>query len=191
MTTESTRQLILATALSLVQAKGYNGFSYRDIAEKIGSKTASIHYYFPKKSDLGKSLIVDYRIRFNSALQNIDQDTGSAAKKLQKFTDLFIQILEQENRMCLCGVLANDINSLPREIVEEVRNFITDTEQWLTRVLISGCETGCLQIDGNPEDQAKTMFAALEGAMISARAFNDKRRLEKVTKQLHAAIMAS
>lgn len=191
MTAESTQQLILATALSFVQAKGYNGFSYRDIAEKIGIKTASIHYYFPKKSDLGKSLMADYRIRFNSALQNIDQDTGNAAKKLQKFTDLFIQTLEQENRMCLCGMLATDINTLPREIVEEVRNFITDTEKWLSRVLISGSETGCLQIDGNPEDQAKAMFAALEGAMITARTFNDKRRLEKVTRQLHTAMMAS
>jgi TetR/AcrR family transcriptional repressor of nem operon len=190
MTTESTQQLILATALSFVQAKGYNGFSYRDIAEKIGIKTASIHYYFPKKSDLGKSLMVDYRTRFKDALQHIDQDTDGAIKKLQKFTNLFIRTLEQENQMCLCGMLASDINTLPREIVEEIKKFITDTEKWLTHVLISGCETGCLQIDGNPEDQAKTMFAALEGAMITARTFNDKRRLEKVTKQLHTVIMA-
>lgn len=189
MTAESTRQLILSTAFSLIQSKGYNGFSYRDIADQIGIKTASIHYYFPKKCDLGRALMADYRDRFKDALLAIDQDTDESTKKLHQFTSLFIQTLAQGNRMCLGGMLATEISTLPVEIVEEVKGFIAETEKWLTRLLTRGCQAGCLQFAGNPEDQAKILFAALEGAMITARTLNDKRHLEKVTKQLHAIMI--
>ena len=37
----------LNLAETLVRTRGYNGFSYRDLAEQIGIKTASIHYRFP------------------------------------------------------------------------------------------------------------------------------------------------
>jgi TetR/AcrR family transcriptional repressor of nem operon len=189
MTAESTRQLILSTAFSLIQSKGYNGFSYRDIADEIGIKTASIHYYFPKKCDLGRSLMADYRARFKDALLTIDQDTDESTKKLHQFTDLFIQTLAQGNRMCLCGMLATEISTLPEEIVKEVKGFITDTEKWLTHLLTRGCQAGSLQFAGNPEDQAKILFAALEGAMITARTLNDRRHLQNVTKQLHATMI--
>jgi len=191
MAAESTRQLILSTAFSLIQSKGYNGFSYRDIADEIGIKTASIHYYFPKKCDLGRALMADYRSRFKDALLAIDQDADDSTNKLRQFTALFIQTLAQENRMCLCGMLATEISTLPVEIVEEVKGFIADTEKWLTRLLTRGCQAGWLQFAGNPEDQAKALFAALEGAMITARTLNDRRHLEKVAKQLHATMIVT
>ena len=46
------------SAQHLVQTRGYHAFSYADIAEEVGSRKASIHYYFPSKTDLGKALCV-------------------------------------------------------------------------------------------------------------------------------------
>ena len=183
--------MILSTAMSHIQSKGYNGFSYRTIAERIGIKTASIHYYFPRKSDLGKFLMVDYKSRFKDELHHIDRDIDDAPMKLQQFTNLFIQTLARGNRMCLCGMLAIDIVTLPPEIVEEVMGFIRDIEQWLTHVLTRGREAGSLKFDGPPEDQAKVMFAVLEGGMMTARILNDSHHFEQVIRQFLATLNSS
>ena len=57
---KNTAELILDAAQVLVQEVGFNGFSYAHIAEKVGIRTASIHYHFPNKEDLGEALITRY-----------------------------------------------------------------------------------------------------------------------------------
>lgn len=44
-----TNQQILYYARNFLQCRGYNGFSYKDISQKLGIKNAAIHNYYPKK----------------------------------------------------------------------------------------------------------------------------------------------
>jgi len=55
MTDTATR--ILDIAERQMRQHGYNAVSYRDIAAEMGIKSASLHYHFPKKADLGISLV--------------------------------------------------------------------------------------------------------------------------------------
>ena len=64
----------MTAARAMVQARGYNSLSFRELAKEIGIKSASVHYYFPTKGDLGAALaeadIVDdplIRCLFNDA----------------------------------------------------------------------------------------------------------------------------
>ena len=61
MSDRDTRMEIIDLAERLVRVRGYNGFSYRDLAEQIGIKTASIHYHFPTKADLGEAMVENER----------------------------------------------------------------------------------------------------------------------------------
>ena len=54
------KESILKLADHLIKAKGYNAFSFHDLSKAIGIKTASIHYHFPTKSDLGIAIIQDH-----------------------------------------------------------------------------------------------------------------------------------
>jgi TetR/AcrR family transcriptional repressor of nem operon len=51
---KTTKTTLLDVAEELLLTRGYNGFSYNDIAEKVGIRKASIHYHFPSKSGLGE-----------------------------------------------------------------------------------------------------------------------------------------
>jgi TetR/AcrR family transcriptional repressor of nem operon len=55
-----TREQIMALGRSTVQAHGYGGLSFRELAKAIGIKSASIHYHFPAKADLGAALVQAY-----------------------------------------------------------------------------------------------------------------------------------
>lgn len=52
-----TRENIVDKAEELIRTKGYNAFSYGDIAGVLHIRNAAIHYYFPSKADLGVSVV--------------------------------------------------------------------------------------------------------------------------------------
>ena len=52
---------ILDVAERLVQTRGFNAFSYADIAAALNITKASLHYHFPTKAILGERLVERYR----------------------------------------------------------------------------------------------------------------------------------
>ena len=53
---------ILDVAERLVQLRGFNGFSYADVAAELGITKASLHYHFPGKAELGEALIPSVKV---------------------------------------------------------------------------------------------------------------------------------
>lgn len=181
-------QTILDVAQDLLQERGYNAFSYRDLSRQVGIQTSSIHYYFPTKEDLAKALTVRYRDHFRVALSQIDEQTQNPKTKLELYLRLFTESFKSSNRVCLCSMLATDFANLPEPVQEEIKNLFADNERWLTKVLEAGREQGVLKFEGAPELKAKAIFAALEGATISARTFEDEGRIACVTDWLKSIL---
>ena len=186
----TTSEQIIETATVLLQKHGFNAFSYSDISKLIGIKTASIHYHYPSKYDLGKSLMKKYRLMHQVAMKDIDTETSSPLKKLQAFAEIFNCTMGNDYRMCTCGMLTTDISSLPDSIKVEIQGFYVDSETWLASILKEGIEKEVFKLDVSPAECAKTLFSSFEGAMLSARAFEDKSRLTKSLKQIIKQIQA-
>lgn len=179
---------IIDCAQELVQARGYNAFSFRDLAEKVGIKSASVHYYFPTKGDLAEALVVRYRAQFNGALTRIGASGGDAKARLNDYCDLIYRSFASNNLICLCGMLATDAASLPPQAKREVRGFFSDNEIWLAALLESGRANGAFRFEGATAPRAASMFAAIQGAMISAYTFGDANRLQNALDWLRSTI---
>ena len=182
-----TRTQVLDEAQELAQTRGYNAFSYRDLAHRIGIKTSSIHYYFPAKEDLGTALVARYRTTFKDALTNIDAQTDDPLRKIASFAELFVDTL-LAGRICLCGMLATDFPTLPEAVQQQVQTFFSENELWLEKVLKNGRDQGALHFKSTPKAMAKTIFSTLEGAMIAARLFNDDKRLRSAADWVQDAL---
>src|SRR2546423_2985232 len=96
-----TASRILDIAERLVQVRGFNGFSYADIASELKITKASLHYHFPGKAELGEALIARYAARFATGLAAIDERGGEAPEKLAAYAAIYAGALS-EGRMCLC-----------------------------------------------------------------------------------------
>jgi len=180
METNSTvREQVLNHAAELIMQRGYNGFSYRDLSTLVGVKTSSIHYYFPAKDDLVLEAINEYSSEVLSAVRSIDE-TLSADKKLGEYAKLFTNTLGDSGRICLCGMLAADIGSLPDNIRQAVQTFFKANENWLTQVLVQGAAEHTLMFNGEAESVARTIFAAFQGSVIASRLFNTNARLSEI-----------
>ncbi len=74
----NTATRILDVAERLMQTRGFNGFSYADIAAEVRITKASLHYHFATKAELGRTLIERYSGAFQSALQKIARERSDA-----------------------------------------------------------------------------------------------------------------
>src|SRR6266508_501043 len=136
-----TASRILDIGEELVQTRGFNGFSYGDVAADLKITTATLHYHFPGKAELGRALIARYAVRFFDALSAIDARHSGAPARLQAYAELYATVL-RERRLCLCGMLASEYNTLPEPMRDAVIQFFDENELWLTRVMEDGSEMG-------------------------------------------------
>jgi TetR/AcrR family transcriptional repressor of nem operon len=182
-TEPKTAERILDIAERLVQERGFNSFSYADIARELGITTASLHYHFPGKAELGQALIERYAERFSGALSRIDSDLPDARTKLEAYAGLYADVL-RGRRMCMCGMMAAEYQTLPEPMRAAVIRFFDDNQLWLARVLEEGRDDESLAITGSVDETAQSILGTLEGAMLVARPYADVSRFTATAAQL-------
>jgi len=184
-----TSQRILDVAEQLVQTRGFNGFSYADIAQALDVTKASLHYHYPAKADLGKELIERYERNFLAALARIDAESTDARVKLRRYAAIYAGVLSGD-RMCLCGMLAAEFATLPKPMRDPMRHFFDENERWLTVVLQKGKKDKTLKFSGTAAQAAQTLVGGLEGAMMIARSYGDFERFASTSDRLLASLGA-
>jgi TetR/AcrR family transcriptional repressor of nem operon len=184
-TPSSTASDILDAAEGLLQLRGFNGFSYADVSSELGITKAALHYHFAGKAELGESLIRRYNERFEAALAAIDATETSAPDKLLAYCGLYRATLHGQ-RMCLCGMLAAEYNTLGQPMRDAIGRFFEQNRDWLAALLEAGRKEGTLSSAGRADQAAQTIIAALEGAMLVARPYHDSAVLDAVIDRLLA-----
>lgn len=171
----ATASRLLDAAEALAQTRGYNGFSYADVAADVGITTASLHYHFPTKADLGRALVERYTATFASALLEVAGAGNDALGRLRGYAGLYERVLTA-GRMCLCGMLAAEYATLPSPVQRAVRGFFDANDAWLTDVFAQGRARGTLAFSGSARDAAQVWTSTLEGALLLARSYGDPAR---------------
>jgi TetR/AcrR family transcriptional regulator, transcriptional repressor for nem operon len=178
---------ILDVAERLVQIRGFNAFSYADVAGELGLTNAALHYHFPSKGELGEALTARYAFRFMGALAEIDESSSDPLLKLDGYVGLYADVLRSQ-RMCLCGMLAADYETLSSGMQNAVADFFERNERWLAEVLKQGRDIGTLSFLGSPLEEARSIVSGLEGAMLIARSIGDVKRFKSAASHLLAAL---
>jgi TetR/AcrR family transcriptional regulator, transcriptional repressor for nem operon len=184
---DGTATRILDVAERLLQVRGFNGFSYADVAAELRITKASLHYHFAGKAELGEALISRYAARFTRALGAIDTRPGDARAKLEAYSKLYADVLRGK-RMCLCGMLAAEYRTLPKPMQQAVIRFFDENEVWLEGVLLQGREEGTLELTGSASEAARMIVSALEGAMLVSRPYGDIARFQATADRLFASL---
>jgi TetR/AcrR family transcriptional regulator, transcriptional repressor for nem operon len=168
VTDNGTAGRVLDVAERLLQVQGYNGFSYADVAAELGITRAALHYHFRGKAELGEALILRYTDRFGEALTGLDAGEPDALARLRGYVELYAGVLERQ-RMCLCGMLAAEYETLPPAMRREITTFFETNTAWLCTVLEDGLREGTLAFAGPVDDAAAMLLGGLEGAMLICR----------------------
>ncbi|WP_131782860.1 TetR/AcrR family transcriptional regulator [Legionella gresilensis] len=176
------QEKILNTAESLIQKMGYNAFSYRDIAQVVGIKTSSIHYYYPAKEDLAIAVIDWQLYRLSSFLDEMKFNASlSLQDKLLNLVDKVMSLtLHDEMKMCLGGMLASDVISLPERVKIKVRSFFNVLENWINDAIREGLSGRAALRTLKPNELARYVLVQLEGGLLMSRLYEDISYVETV-----------
>ncbi|MBY7143545.1 TetR/AcrR family transcriptional regulator [Virgibacillus sp. NKC19-3] len=175
---ENTETKIIETGEVLIQERGVNGFSFADIANIVGIRKASIHYYFPTKIDLVKSVLEHYIKHFFTSLDDRCCNLRSLEEVLTAYTEQFKNSLQKNYQVCLCSMLSMESFSLNNELRQEINTFFNKNVLWLQKKL---------EEFHIPEEQASTManhlFVVIQGAQLITQNLRDISYFDSVASK--------
>ena len=165
----NSRERILVAVTKIAQAHGYSGLNYRDLAEDVGIKAASIYHHFASKADLGAAVARRYWEDSAATLDALLAESADPIDCLRRYPDTFRKALESGNRICLCSFMAAEADDLPESVMKEVQTFADVNVAWLSRVLSAAAVVS----SEDSERRARAIFAAIAGAQLIARSRSD------------------
>jgi len=172
---ENSKRTILNLAESLLQDRGFNGFSYAHIASELNVKNAAIHYHFPTKEDLSVAVIKRYRERFKLWINNSRVKDLSYEEKLDWFFSIYTDMRADKGKVCLVGSMEAEFNSIPDGLQVEVQALHKELLAWLQVTLGEGRDVGVFQFSGESSNKAGLILSTLQGGLQMARALGTKK----------------
>ena len=157
------------------------------MSAEVGITTASLHYHFASKAALGRALVERYTSRFGAALADMATRQADAPSRLAEYARLYGDVLASD-RMCLCGMLAAEYQTLPPPMQRAIRDYFDANEAWLRDVFERGRAAGALAFTGTARDAARQWTSTLEGSMLLARPYGDPSRLTTVARRMIAEL---
>ncbi len=167
---------LLDAAEGRIRKAGFHAMSFRDLASDLGIKSASVHYHFPKKEDLGVAVIDRYASRFFAA---VEARVTAGEGKVHAFVETYREALTSTDTACLCGVMGAEALGLPEPIRARLTQFMKDNVVWLSGAL---AEAGIPE----PDTRASLAVAALQGAMMLSINLGDRQVFDNVARNVAA-----
>ncbi len=180
-----TIDLLMDAAEIGIRQKGYNGVSFRELADDLGIKSASVHYYFRKKEDLGLALMRRYSDRFFTALNRRAARAKTPAEKLKVFCDVYRDALVSSDAICLGGMLGAETCALPDIVAKEVAGFFQANIDWLANELPANWTLA------ERKARAGQVVATLQGLMMVSTSLGDQALFDRSVERLRSDMLAS
>jgi TetR/AcrR family transcriptional repressor of nem operon len=173
------KEEIILEACSALQEGGVNGFSFRDLADAVGVKSSSVHYYFKNKNELFAAILETFTAEFTQNLQDIVDQSSSLKEVIDGMIDTFVSIA-QEQKFCVCGILAIDQKHLSEEMVDRVNETFCALRNWLAEVMAT------YPVPQHPRNELASVFiSAIEGALMMDRLSSKTESLENLRSFMH------
>ena len=179
-----TRGQILRVARNLIQTRSYLGFSFQDIADEIGIRKPSLYHHFPSKEALGVEVLQQAARSFNSWAATTP---AAPRRKLAAYFNMYRKGLHAGRGVCPAGALACGWDCIDTELRSAVRTLRDAQISWLTDVLAA---IGLCNRRQSTVDAAAFVFAACQGALLSARMTGAVEDFDTAVAQVRSAVLA-
>ena len=183
---KDTKTALMDFAEHAARARGFDGFSYADMAEAVGMRKASVHYHFPTKADLSVALMDRYYTDLEQACTQINATHETGAEQLKALIAVYRLALNHGKTLCLCVSFTASRESLPVEVTLKIGAFRKMMVTWIQAVFELGRLDGTIENARSAPQEALPTLAQLEGAHLAARAEESLAVFDRTTELLAA-----
>ena len=157
---------ILDAALALLHGRGYQGFSFRDLAAEIGISSASLHHHCATKGDLCAAVVLRYRDGLNRRLAALAAEHDDWSRRWRLTAALFTRGGRAGD---LLGALAAGFATLPLPVRQEVVLLHSNLTGWLARFVTEARRRNELPQECDAEALSHSLLALLQGGLLLER----------------------
>jgi TetR/AcrR family transcriptional regulator, transcriptional repressor for nem operon len=180
----NTREQIVRVARNLIQTRSYLGFSFQDIADEIGIRKPSLYHHFASKEALGVEVLRQATRSFESWAA---ATPGAPRRKLAAYFNMYRTALHAGHGVCPAGALACGWDCIDAELRGAVRSLRAAQISWLGGVLSA---IDVRNRKHSSRDAAAFVFAACQGALLSARMTGAVEDFDTAVAQVRTAALA-
>lgn len=185
---KDTKTALLDSAERAARTRGFDGFSYNDLANDVGIRKASIHHHFPTKALLSEELMKRYYTHLEATCTAIDTAHVTGSARLAALIGQYRNAIDDGKSLCLCVSFSSSRQSLPPEAVTEISRFRAMIIAWLTQTFALGQSDHTITGQSDPHQDAAATMALLEGAQLAARAQEDAAVYDQAVAVLQARL---
>ena len=171
---------LLDAAETSIRLRGYHAVSFRELADDLGIKSSSVHYYFRQKEDLGLSVVDRYTARVFDALAAEAANAKTPADHLAALSAVYRQALKGSDSICLCGMLGAESAGLPPKLAASVAAFFQANIDWIAAVLPQTLPAKTRR------EKAAHILSTLQGAMTVAATLKSHKVFDDAVRDLLA-----
>lgn len=175
---DTTVNRLLDAAENGMRLGGYHAVSFRNIADELGIKSASVHYHFRQKEDLGLALVKRYSDGFFADLEKRSENRLGPRDRLEAFCKTYQHALNRSDKICLCGLLGAETCGLPETLGLAIAEFFRANINWIVKELPVDISTK------QKRAKATQVVATLQGAMMLSISLKDLKYFDNAVSAL-------
>lgn len=179
-----TKQLLINEALEIVQKEAFSALSFQMLADRVGIKKASVYYHFPSKEKLALGVIEDANTKLGKYFTSIALQKPD--KQLASYIKLFSVHISSLQNLCP-GV--SFITSWPAQtdaVKQAIKTLYQTHIEFITSVIQKGYDQSVFLHNQTPAtDAAATVFAMLQGALLTARVNGNQLVFDSCEKSIN------
>jgi len=175
----ATMEKILDAAQDLIQTRSFHGFSFQDIAHRVGIRKPSLYHYFDSKDAIALAVLERSADWVRTYLAKVDGEDPAA--RLERYFEMFREIHGKGERMCPGGSFAAVFDGVSSSMQSMLHRFAKMNLDLLESIVRDGAESGQFHIkDQRPRDVAMQILAGVQGALMIGRLTGDAHAVDAV-----------
>jgi AcrR family transcriptional regulator len=187
---EQTRQRIVELAAPVFNQRGYVGASRRDLVDATGLEKGGIYNHFGSKEHLALEAYDHAMNLVEDSLARSQRDQDDAIERLQAMIRSFARGFRKPVIDGGCPIMntAIEADDTHPELVQRARDSMDRWHRMIGRIVKDGKAAGTVEPGTDPYLLASFLTAALEGALMLSRLFDDGAHIDRVVGQLTAHV---
>lgn len=186
MEATNTREKIVELARDIIQRIGYHSFAYKQIADKLGIRNASIHHYFPNKSDLAVAIIEKDQQDFQAMIKPLV--ALSPTQRAEALLQVYVGLFKNGRKLCVTSTFGMVFNDMDKKVQVAVKAHVEKVNKWVKDTFEQGARSGEFSFNGRSIDEVVADWnAALAGSLAIGRMLGEaqfNRTISSLRKSL-------
>lgn len=185
--TSDARERLVEAAINLIWQTSYGAVGVDAICEEAGVKKGSFYHFFASKEEL---VVAALDAHWAARREVFDRIFSSSIDPIARFRAYFAQVYERQREIkrqygrilgCFHNSVGTECIQQSPAISAKVQEVLSMYRRYFETTLRDAQALGLVR-SGDPESDAKTLFAFVEGALTQARIHDDPEPLEHIAE---------